>query len=151
MEHTKYNPQDRASAFALCTGPREYTAWLTWQFEGCQIRIGPRQQGLWQTCPGRARGTEHLGQEAGHSTGQFRASTTPVSKSTGTKPLWNLELSRLAQETGIDIEVHHFPPGSLYCTRDKSMSGIKERGVLFAAWGGQLGACAIARFCTIQQ
>ena len=26
--------------------------------------------------------------------------------------LWKLELSRLAQETGLDIEVHHFPPGT---------------------------------------
>lgn len=26
--------------------------------------------------------------------------------------LWKLELSRLAQEIGLDIEVHHFPPGT---------------------------------------
>jgi hypothetical protein len=26
--------------------------------------------------------------------------------------LWKLELSRFAQETGLDIEVHHFPPGT---------------------------------------
>ena len=26
--------------------------------------------------------------------------------------LWKLELSRLAQETGLDILVHHFPPGT---------------------------------------
>jgi len=26
--------------------------------------------------------------------------------------LWKLELSRLAQETGLDIQVHHFPPGT---------------------------------------
>ncbi len=26
--------------------------------------------------------------------------------------LWKRELSRLAQETGLDIEVHHFPPGT---------------------------------------
>ena len=26
--------------------------------------------------------------------------------------LWKLELSHLAQETGLDIEVHHFPPGT---------------------------------------
>ena len=26
--------------------------------------------------------------------------------------LWKFELSRLAQETGLDIEVHHFPPGT---------------------------------------
>ena len=26
--------------------------------------------------------------------------------------LWKLELSRLAQETGLDIRVHHFPPGT---------------------------------------
>ena len=26
--------------------------------------------------------------------------------------LWTFELSRLAQETGLDIEVHHFPPGT---------------------------------------
>jgi Rhodopirellula transposase DDE domain len=26
--------------------------------------------------------------------------------------LWKLELSRLAQETGLDIHVHHFPPGT---------------------------------------
>ena len=26
--------------------------------------------------------------------------------------LWKLELSRLAQEAGLDIEVHHFPPGT---------------------------------------
>ena len=26
--------------------------------------------------------------------------------------LWKLELSRLAKETGLDIEVHHFPPGT---------------------------------------
>src|SRR5674476_1275606 len=26
--------------------------------------------------------------------------------------LWKLELSRLAQESGLDIEFHHFPPGT---------------------------------------
>ena len=26
--------------------------------------------------------------------------------------LWKLELSRLAKETGLDIQVHHFPPGT---------------------------------------
>ena len=32
--------------------------------------------------------------------------------SNGHRVLWKLELSRLAQETGLDIEVHHFPPGT---------------------------------------
>ena len=31
--------------------------------------------------------------------------------------LWKLELSRLAQETGLDIEVHHFPPGTSKCNK----------------------------------
>ena len=26
--------------------------------------------------------------------------------------LWKLELGRLAKETGLDIQVHHFPPGT---------------------------------------